>query len=109
MGGPRRLDRPRSRLRRPRDLMVAGQKTASAVFPNRATVGRLNAKKELLPYHDRGAIEDGILDGQHLEICWLKDAWEVMTIQIQGSARVRLEDGTLLRVNYDSHNGFGYT
>jgi hypothetical protein len=29
--------------RRPRDLVVAGQKTASAVFPNRATLGRLNA------------------------------------------------------------------
>jgi membrane-bound lytic murein transglycosylase A len=82
---------------------------AAAVFPNRATVGRLNDKKQLEPYHDRGAIEEGALDGQHLEICWLKDAWEVMTIQIQGSARVRLEDGTLLRVNYDAHNGFGYT
>ena len=32
-----------------------------------------------------------------------------MSIQIQGSARVRLEDGTLLRVNYDAHNGHGYT
>jgi membrane-bound lytic murein transglycosylase A len=29
--------------------------------------------------------------------------------QIQGSARVRLEDGTLLRVNYDAHNGWPYT
>jgi len=32
-----------------------------------------------------------------------------MTIQIQGSARVRLEDGTLVRLNYDAHNGHGYT
>ena len=31
------------------------------------------------------------------------------SIQIQGSARVRLEDGTLLRVNYDAHNGHPYT
>ena len=29
--------------------------------------------------------------------------------QIQGSARIRLEDGTILRVNYDSHNGWPYT
>jgi membrane-bound lytic murein transglycosylase A len=100
---------PTPLYRRPRDLMLAGQKTASAVFPNRATVGRLNAKKELEPYHDRGAIEAGALDGQRLEICWIRDPWEAMTIQIQGSARVRLEDGTLLRINYDAHNGFGYT
>jgi membrane-bound lytic murein transglycosylase A len=32
-----------------------------------------------------------------------------MTIQIQGSARVRLEDGTMLRINYDAHNGHSYT
>ena len=32
-----------------------------------------------------------------------------MFAQIQGSARIRLEDGTILRVNYDSHNGWPYT
>jgi membrane-bound lytic murein transglycosylase A len=96
--------------RRPRDLVIQGQKVArGAAFPNRATVGKLNDKKELEPYHDRLAIEDGALDGQKLEICYLADAFEAMTIQIQGSARVRLEDGTLLRVNYDAHNGHGYT
>ncbi len=29
--------------------------------------------------------------------------------QIQGSARIRLEDGSILRVNYDSYNGWPYT
>ena len=62
-----------------------------------------------MPYHDRGAIEDGALDGQKLEICWLKDPFEALSIQIQGSARVILEDGTPLRINYDSHNGYPYT
>src|SRR5262249_14297302 len=60
-------------------------------------------------YHDRLAIEEGALDGQRLEITWIKSAWEAMTIQIQGSARVRLEDGTMLRLNYDAHNGHSYT
>ena len=105
--------------RRPHDLVVqgqkavqdqrAGQKKASAAFPNRGTVGRLNDKKELEPYYDRLAIEDGALDGKQLEICYLADPFEVMSIQIQGSARVRLEDGTLLRLNYDGHNGHNYT
>ncbi|HEV3372469.1 MAG TPA: MltA domain-containing protein, partial [Xanthobacteraceae bacterium] len=48
------------------------------------------------------------LDGQKLEICWLRDPFEALSIQIQGSARVRLEDGTILRVNYDAHNGHRY-
>jgi membrane-bound lytic murein transglycosylase A len=95
--------------RRPRDLVVDGRKPRKGTFPNRATVGRYNAKKELEPYYDRLAIEDGALDGQRLEICWIRDPFEAMSIQIQGSARVRLEDGTMVRLNYDAHNGHSYT
>jgi membrane-bound lytic murein transglycosylase A len=39
----------------------------------------------------------------------LHDQVDVLFAQIQGSARIRLEDGTILRVNYDSHNGWPYT
>jgi membrane-bound lytic murein transglycosylase A len=95
--------------RRPRDLLVDGRSPPAGPIPNRAAVGRLNDDKKVEPYYDRLAIENGALDGRHLEICWLKDPFEAMTIQIEGSARVRLEDGTLLRLNYDAHNGFGYT
>jgi membrane-bound lytic murein transglycosylase A len=95
--------------RRPHDLIVGGKKAAKAALPNRASVGRYNAKKELEPYFDRLDIENGALDGQHLEIAWVRDPFEVMTIQIQGSARVRLEDGTVVRLNYDAHNGHSYT
>ena len=49
---------------------------------------------DLVPYYDRGAIEAGALDGQKLEICWLKDPLDLVAIQIEGSARVILEDGT---------------
>jgi membrane-bound lytic murein transglycosylase A len=95
--------------RRPSDLLVGGKKAAKAALPNRASVGRLNNKKQVEPYFDRAAIENGALDGQRLEIAWLKDHWDAMTIQIQGSARVRLEDGTMVRLNYDAHNGHSYT
>jgi membrane-bound lytic murein transglycosylase A len=91
--------------RRPPDLIAAGHKPGSIAFPNRGRIGRLNAKNELVPYYDRGAIEAGALDGQKLEICWLKDPLDVMAIQLQGSGRIILEDGTPLRVTYDSHNG----
>src|SRR6266404_2905289 len=95
--------------RRPPDLVAAGYKPG-AEFPNKgALIGRRNEKDEIVPYHDRGAIEAGALDGQKLEICWLRDPFEALAIQIQGSARVILEDGTPLRLNYDSHNGYPYT
>jgi membrane-bound lytic murein transglycosylase A len=62
-----------------------------------------------VPYYDRGEIEDGALDGWHLEICYLRNQLDVLFAQIQGSARIKLEDGAILRVNYDSHNGWPYT
>lgn len=96
--------------RRPRDLLAAGHKPGSEAFPNKgALIGRRNEKGEIVPYYDRAAIEAGALDGQKLEICWLRDPFEALAIQIQGSARVILEDGTPLRLNYDSHNGYPYT
>jgi membrane-bound lytic murein transglycosylase A len=94
--------------RRPRDLLVGGRPAGKDDVPNRATINRRNAQNELVPYYDRAAIENGALDGQHLEICWLKDPFEALSIQIQGSARVRLEDGTMLRLNYNGHNGHRY-
>src|SRR6516165_6674057 len=77
--------------RRPRDLVAVGYKDASIAFPNKgARIARRTANNELVPYHDRGAIEAGALDGQKLEICWLKDPFDLLTMQIEGSARVIL-------------------
>jgi peptidoglycan lytic transglycosylase A len=96
--------------RRPRDLVAAGYQPGSAAFPNKGVrIGRRDAKNQLVPYYDRGAIEAGALDGQKLEICWLKDPLDLLSIQMEGSARVILEDGTPLRITYDSHNGYPYS
>ncbi len=93
--------------RRPKDLVAAGH--AAGVFPNKGVqIGRRNGKNEFVPYFDRAEIEAGALDGRYLEICYVKDFFEAITIQIQGSARVVLEDGTIVRVNYDSYNGYPY-
>ncbi len=94
--------------RRPPGLIAAGATQPGGPFPNSGRAFRRNRAGELVPYYDRGEIEDGALDGRHLEICWLRSATEALFIQIQGSARVRLEDGTMLRLNYDAHNGYPY-
>jgi membrane-bound lytic murein transglycosylase A len=96
--------------RRPRDLEAAGYKRGSLVFPNKGVrIGRRNDKNELVPYYDRAAIEAGALDGQKLEICWLKSSSDLLAIQIEGSGRVILEDSTPLRVAFDSHNGYAFS
>ncbi len=96
--------------RRPPNLVVSGRRKLGDAFPSKGVfVGRRFGRRKIVPYYDRGQIEDGALDGWHLEVCYLHDQVDVLFAQIQGSARIRLEDGTILRVNYDSHNGWPYT
>ncbi len=93
--------------RRPPDLVPSSKKVGSG-FPNKGLSLRQLSDGKLVPYYDRGQILDGALDDHHLEICWIKDELDAMLIQIEGSARVRLEDGTTLHINYDGHNGYSF-
>jgi membrane-bound lytic murein transglycosylase A len=95
--------------RRPSNLFVKGFSQASPDLPNKGPVYRKIGRRKLVPYYDRGEIEDGAIAGRGLEICWLKDPTDLLFSQIQGSARVRLEDGSTIRINYDSYNGYPYT
>ncbi|HEY1541603.1 MAG TPA: MltA domain-containing protein [Xanthobacteraceae bacterium] len=95
--------------RRPSDLLPPAGTPSGTGFPNTGQSLRRDSSGKLVPYYDRAQIEDGVLDGRHLELCWIKDKTDALFIQIQGSARIRLEDGLILRINYDSHNGYPYT
>jgi membrane-bound lytic murein transglycosylase A len=86
--------------RKPANLIL-GQGRRAGAF--------MRVGKKLVRYHDRAAIEDGAIAGKGLEICWIKDPIDAFFGQIQGSMRVKLSDGRLLRLNYASHNGFPYT
>src|SRR3546814_3285757 len=61
-----------------------------------------------VPYYDRTAIERGALEGRGLEIAWAADAAEFFFLQVQGSGRLRLPDGSILRIGYASQNGRDY-
>ncbi len=93
--------------RRPPDLVPPRNNTGPG-FPNGGPSLRRTTSGELVPYYDRGEILDGALDGQQLEMFWVKDDEDALLMQVQGAARVRLEDGTMLRVNYDAHNGYPF-
>ena len=95
--------------RRPSNLFVRGFKQDDASLPNKGAVYRKIGRRKLVPYYDRGEIEDGAIAGRGLEICWLKSQTELLFAQIQGSARIHLEDGSTVRINYDAHNGYPYT
>jgi membrane-bound lytic murein transglycosylase A len=57
----------------------------------------------------RAEIEtSGVLDGRGLEIAWVDDPVELFFLQIQGSGRIRLTDGSVIRVGYGGRNGHEY-
>jgi membrane-bound lytic murein transglycosylase A len=95
--------------RRPSNLFVRGYSQDAPDLPNKGPVYRKIGRRKLVPYYDRAEIEDGAIAGRGLEICWLKSQTDLLFAQIQGSARIKLEDGSTLRINYDAHNGYPYT
>jgi membrane-bound lytic murein transglycosylase A len=95
--------------RRPSNLFVRGFRQDAPSLPNKGAVYRKIGRRKLVPYYDRAEIEDGAIAGRGLEICWLKGQTDLLFAQIQGSARIRLPDGSTVRINYDAHNGYPYT
>src|SRR6185295_5933779 len=80
--------------RRPSNVFVRGTRQSSAGLPNKGQVFRKIGRRKLVPYYDRGEIEDGVIAGRGLEICYLKEQTDLLFSQIQGSARVSLDDGS---------------
>ncbi|TCD01906.1 hypothetical protein EYB45_10800 [Erythrobacteraceae bacterium CFH 75059] len=74
----------------------------------RPPLGRYDENGRFVDYHDRAAIEDGALAGRGLELAWALDPVELFFLQIQGSGRLRMPDGSVMRIGYAGQNGHGY-
>lgn len=59
-------------------------------------------------FHSRAVIEGGALRGRGLEVAWLDDPVEAYFLQIQGSGRIMMPDGDVLRLGYAGRNGHAY-
>jgi membrane-bound lytic murein transglycosylase A len=63
---------------------------------------------QLVPYYDRGEIEDGVLVARSLEIAWAADPIDLFFLQIQGSGELIFPDGSTMRIGYAGQNGRDY-
>jgi len=107
-GAPQRGGRYQTPLlRRPADLVQADLGAFVVDLKGRSIAGRV-VHGSLVPYYDRAAIERGALAGQHLELLFLADPVDAFFLEIQGSGRVKLPDGRVVRVTYDGQNGQPY-
>jgi membrane-bound lytic murein transglycosylase A len=66
------------------------------------------AVKDKPPFADRAAIDAGALAGRGLELACVDDAVDAFFLHIQGSGRVNLAEGGVLRVNVAGQNGHPY-
>ncbi len=70
-------------------------------------VGRLDENGSLVSYWSRREIETGnLLEGS--ELVWLKDRLDAYLLQVQGSGRILMPDGTTRALHYASSNGLTY-
>ncbi len=95
-------------LRRPDDLIDTVERALHASANEQFAAGRREAGK-IVPYFTRGEIENGALDGRGLEIAYLKSPIDAFLLHVQGSGRLRLPDGRIVRVGYAGKNGYPYT
>lgn len=94
--------------REPEDLVEVDLGAFRESLDGRRIAGRVVGGR-LEPYHDRREIARGALAGRGLELVWVDDPVDAFFLQIQGSGRVVLDDGTVLRVGYAGQNGHPYT
>ena len=93
---------------RPDDLVRIDLSLFSDRLAGETITGRL-ADLTLVPYYDRQQIEkNGLLRDRAPVLAWLQDPVDLFFLQIQGSGRIFLDNGTVLNVHYDSTNGHPY-
>lgn len=88
------------------ELDGSRQKTPRFRYPVYRTPPELEPGRT---WYSRAEIENrGLLEGRNLEIAWVDDPVELFFLQIQGSGRIRLAEGGIVRVGYGAANGHSY-
>ena len=88
----------------PEDLLIVDLGSLYPELKDKRVRGRVDGKR-VVPYWARADIERGSapLDGK--AIAFVADPVDAFFLQIQGSGRIKLDDGTVMRVGYADQNG----
>jgi len=95
-------------LARPDDLVTIPQGETLPGIDKGLQAAR-RTEKGYEPYPDRAAIEDGALGSLAKPLVYLREPGEAFIIHVQGSSRIRLTDGSVMRLAYAGRNGRPYT
>lgn len=92
----------------PDDLLRTDQPDPDRPGQMKPMTGRIDETGQFQLYWDRADIDHGALLDRNLEIAWAADEVEFFFLQIQGSGRLRLPDGSVMRIGYAGQNGREY-
>ncbi|HEV2703756.1 MAG TPA: murein transglycosylase A [Steroidobacteraceae bacterium] len=90
----------------PDDLLTVDLGSVIPELKGRRVRGRL-VGRTVVPYFPRAQLAgDAALQGH--EIVWLDNALDGFLLEVQGSGRIQLDDGTVIRLGYADQNGQPY-
>ena len=92
---------------RPGDLVSVDLGRFRRDWEGRHIAGRVVVGR-LVPMESRAAIENGALAARGLEILWVDDPIDAFFLHVQGSGRVVMEDGGIVRLGFAGRNGHPY-
>ncbi|MDD5181211.1 MAG: MltA domain-containing protein [Gallionellaceae bacterium] len=91
----------------PDDLLQIDMGEAYPQLKDLRLRGRLQGKR-VVPYYSRAEIDAGAGSLKGRELFWVEDAVELFFLQVQGSGRIELPDGKLVKIGYAEQNGYPY-
>ena len=89
-------------LARPADLLRGPPPAGNPDGP--PSMGRLE-HGQMVPYWSRAEIEAGRAGAAARPLLWVAGPADLFLLQVQGAGRIRLADGSVIRVAYDGKNG----
>jgi len=93
--------------KRPDNLLTIDLASLYPELKGRPVRGRLEGNR-VVPYYSRAEIGNGKNPLAGNELLWVEDPVELFILQVQGSGRVRLPDGSQVAVGYADQNGHPY-
>jgi membrane-bound lytic murein transglycosylase A len=88
----------------PDDLLIVELADLYPELKGKRVRGRLDGRR-VVPYWPRADIDAGKADTKGKALAYVSDAVDAFFLQIQGSGRVALDDGSVIRVGYADQNG----
>jgi membrane-bound lytic murein transglycosylase A len=88
----------------PGDLLIVELADLYPELKGKRVRGRLDGRR-VVPYWARADIEAGKAQTNGKALAYVSDPVDAFFLQIQGSGRVALDDGTVMRVGYADQNG----